>query len=600
VSGHEGGAADLQARLAVPLGSRSVDDATVYPTMRVPDVPGRLLMGVYDSVGEVVPGSLLDRRSGERGAPVGAERFDGASVSVQDEGIYCGVLYNHYGHFLLESIARLWFAGEHPTAPLIWAGASRWPAGTTLKPWQQEMLDILGVTNPRIVATEPTQVGRLYVPDIGYRYDDWFHPQHAAFLAAYEGPPQEESVRVWLSRSRIAKHVRDLNASALERRLEAAGWTVSHPETQSVREQLDTMARAAVVAGEEGSAFHTLMLLTDVRGKAFHIMRRLGPEHRNMHTVGDARDVSQTFHTLHNEIVVKASGRYVTKISASPSEVLDILEVPRAQDGPRSADVGAADVVDRLAGTVGATSYLEVSVTDGSAVPDCTVPRRTAVASTLPFDPRTYETQDCRLFEMPVAQFVACVDDPGRYGLIRVAAPTVSAGLRDLLDTQVVAHRGTVWVVDLPPEVGGADRLLRLWRELTPSFALRTFEHAGEQYAIGWRRATEGADVGPLDLAPSRESPETASTLVAELRVPGLDALVEVLSDEAVGPLAPAAEPAPPTASGASGGPGTPRDRSSPASAGAMSDTQERLRDVARRVRARAARSRASRGGGQG
>ena len=114
----------------------------------------------------------------------------------------------------------------------------------------------------------------LHVPDIGYRYDDRFHPEHAAFLGRYEGPAQVPGHRLWLSRSKTGATSATSTLQPTERRLAYAGWTVAHPETLSMRQQLDHLARAEIVAGEEGSAFHSLILLKNVASKRFHIFRR--------------------------------------------------------------------------------------------------------------------------------------------------------------------------------------------------------------------------------------------------------------------------------------------------------------------------------------
>ena len=34
--------------------------------------------------------------------------------------IYGGMLMDHFGHFLLEAMARLWFIREHPELPVLW------------------------------------------------------------------------------------------------------------------------------------------------------------------------------------------------------------------------------------------------------------------------------------------------------------------------------------------------------------------------------------------------------------------------------------------------------------------------------------------------
>ena len=129
-----------------PLSARLVEHAVVYPTIRVASHPGKLLMGVFDADGRYVEGTVLDRRSGERGAPVPRELFPEVQDAEAPEAIYAGPLYFHFGHFLLESLARVWFARQHPEVPLVWAGQHNWQE-PVLKSWQREILDILGEVN---------------------------------------------------------------------------------------------------------------------------------------------------------------------------------------------------------------------------------------------------------------------------------------------------------------------------------------------------------------------------------------------------------------------------------------------------------------------
>ena len=260
-----------------PLSVRLIRAAVAYPTIRVASRPERLLMGVYDEAGHYVEDTVLDRRTGERGGPMPRDLFPEVVDSEVPEAIYAGPLYFHFGHFLLESLARAWYARRHPQLTLAWAGQHDWQ-DLTLAPWQLEILEILELPNPTSIVADPTRVELLHVPDIGYRYDDRFHPEHAEFLGHYPGPGQVPGQRLWLSRSKVENEARDVNAGATERRLVEAGWTVAHPESLSIRDQLDHLARAETVAGEEGSAFHALVLLQDVAAKRFHILRRHGRE----------------------------------------------------------------------------------------------------------------------------------------------------------------------------------------------------------------------------------------------------------------------------------------------------------------------------------
>ncbi len=434
-----------------PLGVRFVEDAVVNPTIRVASRPGELLMGVRDASGAYVEGTALERRSGEQGAPVPPGLFPAPVEAAEPEAVYAGTLYFHFGHFLLESLARAWYAVGHPELPLVWAGQHDWQdAG--LRPWQSEVLDVLGLPNPVRVVTDPTRYPRLHVPDVGYRYDDRFHPQHAAFLGRYAGPAQEPGRRLWLSRSGIGTDVRDLGAAALERRLAAAGWVVRHPEALGVREQLDELCRAEVVAGEEGSAFHTLVLLRDLGTKRFHILRRRGPEHRNLHTVGAARGVDQTFHTLRQPVLLRAQGREVSKLSPSSAEVLDVLDV--ALPDPGSSARGA-DVDRVLAETIAALAparLIQVGGRSAALVLTSEATSRVVVSTALDADPRVLARSGLAVHELGLEPYADVFHrDAPAFDVVHLAAPTFEEVMADFRTSLRLAGPRTTWLLGTGP-----------------------------------------------------------------------------------------------------------------------------------------------------
>lgn len=428
------------------LAVRQVKDAVVYPTIRVASHPGKLLMGVYDGDDTYVDGTVVDRRAGEQGALVPRELFPNVTDADAPEAIYAGPLYFHFGHFLTESLARAWYARQHPGILFAWAGAHTWQ-NAELKPWQIEILDILGITNRVRIIAEPTRFDVLHIPDIGYRYDDWFHPDHAEFLGRYEGPAQEPGNRLWLSRSRINSDVRDLNAAPTERRLAEAGWTIAYPERLSIREQLDHLSRAEIVAGEEGSAFHNVVLLKDVSAKRFRVLRRHGREHRNMHTIGDARGVDQTFHTLGQEQVVRVEGRYVTKVNPNSSEILDLLNVP-VPPRPASAPVTAADAVfGRVLRRLAPHGVLDVGAPGPSLVVGSTAPTRVAVSRSFDFDPRTYVSSGVSFYELDLETYAELFHgDRGSFDVIRINGSDFEDVMSAFKVSKRLAHEGTTWI----------------------------------------------------------------------------------------------------------------------------------------------------------
>lgn len=396
------------------LQSRAFTDAVAYPTTRVDEQPGKLLMGVFDNEGKYIPGSAIDRTRGETGAPVNPALYGPPVEADYPEAIFAGVLYNHFGHFIVESLARAWYFAAHPDAPIVWVGGwdSKAPndapaSQSKLLRWQEEMLDALGIHNPRIVIKYPTRVRTLHLPDVGFRYSDVIVQQHADYLARYHGPAQNDGEHLWLSRSRIGTDVRDLSAVALERRLASAGWKVAFPEQLSIREQLDALAQAEVIAGEEGSAFHLLLLLDDVSNKQFQMFRRHGPEHENMHTIGNARSVNQTFHTLEKEKVLAFKGREVSKINPNAGEALDVLHVPVMPLPVRTALTEAQVAVVTAVQQVHAERVLTVGQPDPIELRSLSGAMRVAVSSAHEGDPRAYAAEGISVFDLELEAYAS-------------------------------------------------------------------------------------------------------------------------------------------------------------------------------------------------
>ena len=198
----------------------------------------------------------------------------GEPVAHLDAAVYGGLLFDHFGHFLLESTARLWPRDLDPEVPVVWIAG--WT--DTLAPWMHEVLDEMGVGARRLVvdASGPVGVDELLVADAGFEFGRWMHPWFAAALASRPAHPGAGD-HVWLSRSDRVPHSGLDEEVELEQRLAAEGWTVVHPERLSVHEQLDVLAGAVHVAGLEGSAFHALCL---VRGStaAVDLFTRHGHE----------------------------------------------------------------------------------------------------------------------------------------------------------------------------------------------------------------------------------------------------------------------------------------------------------------------------------
>lgn len=192
--------------------------------------------------------------------------------SVPGTVIYMGRPHKSWGHFLTEGLARAWYAARHPTTPTLWDG----PA---LSGYQLEILERVGVTNPRLHLSRTTRFEHVVFPVPGVGLGDYLTKEFAQFAGTFTPRPVVPGNKVLLSRSALAEEVgaKGDQALKLDHIAEAHGFRVFHPQLHELEEQLEVISSAETVLAMEGSALHTILLLGDpVRTKFWALTRHRG------------------------------------------------------------------------------------------------------------------------------------------------------------------------------------------------------------------------------------------------------------------------------------------------------------------------------------
>lgn len=228
-----------------------VVNATLYPVISSHG-------GVLDADGAFVRSAAYSRFGKEYIFAPEPLPHDGRE-RLAGEFIFGGYLMRQFGHFLLESLARLVLANERPDLPVIWIRQNG------LRPFQADALALLGVGNEHVFVRTPSDVDVLLVPDAGFEIAEKFTSEHARFLGCVAPPSSPAGGKLWLSRSALAPDLSHVVEEAeIEAELARAGWTIYHPEQHGLREQLAALNNADEIAGFIGSAFHSLVLLETV------------------------------------------------------------------------------------------------------------------------------------------------------------------------------------------------------------------------------------------------------------------------------------------------------------------------------------------------
>ncbi|MEX0284007.1 MAG: DUF563 domain-containing protein [Paracoccaceae bacterium] len=193
-----------------------------------------------------------------------------------------GVLWRHFGHFVVESTGRLWglSALDLPLQGILFIPKSP-KYGDELAGFHKEFFDLAGARGVDVrVLTQPTQVDKLLIPGqglgigriiLGTKACRDFYRDDFAKDVKPDGPE-----RLYISRSLIGPNK---GALVCEHRLEEwladQGYEVFHPQHHDLRTQIARYRAARQVIAAEGSAIHMFGLVAREDQQLAIIVRRM-------------------------------------------------------------------------------------------------------------------------------------------------------------------------------------------------------------------------------------------------------------------------------------------------------------------------------------
>ena len=242
---------------------RSISDAHLDPL--IPLGQWKFRGGVY-SRGEFV-GELSVRR-GSRSTEIQFATAAGAirkPESRLEVAWFGGIHFGHFGHFLLETLARVQ-SREVVQSPEPIVFFNPWGAAR-LQPFMEGAFRHLGISLDRILlCNAPLEIGTLHVQEPTFQLNGFIKVSARNVLQRQICSDHKQSGIVYLARSNAKVLRRVLEEEEFQRQLEfSALGEVVHPERLSFADQVECMRRSDVVSGCEGSAFHTLMFVEGMR-----------------------------------------------------------------------------------------------------------------------------------------------------------------------------------------------------------------------------------------------------------------------------------------------------------------------------------------------
>ncbi len=243
------------------------------------------------------------------------------AIETINFGYYAGFKSDHFGHFLLEGLSRLYHINKSNQQDIIWLTCM---GSRKFTSWQVEILKLLGLDKlNHIIINKPTLIKKIEIVEPGYIISNLFTKKHNNFLSIYKKNILAKT-KLWLSRSNIEGGW--INEIEIEKILKKNGWEIFSPEKYSVKEQLEKIMSSEIVAGIEGSAFHILIL--GLNPKCEIIMFSRGSQgiiNDNYTLIANTKNFKQTVY--HPEQLYLDGKGLKSQFVVNPNQVLNRLKI---------------------------------------------------------------------------------------------------------------------------------------------------------------------------------------------------------------------------------------------------------------------------------
>ena len=266
--------------------------------------------GVIDKNGDYVEASGLNDQFG------GAYAIEGSVQTIEKRICYCGYLINHWGHFLLDVVSRLWYALGHDAEVdeyvfIVEDNSPRRPTGNYL-----EFFQLLGIENKIRIINTPTRFHEVIIPEIGFAKGRYYSNQYNAIFDKVAAMAIKNNVieknwpqKVYLSRNHFRGKKVECGLDFIDHFFSKNGFAIVYPEEISLSEMILLLQNADICAAESGTLPHNFLFAQ--KGKEVIIIERQVTLNVYQCNVDVARELNATYVDANYEI-------YTTESSYGP------------------------------------------------------------------------------------------------------------------------------------------------------------------------------------------------------------------------------------------------------------------------------------------
>ena len=243
-----------------PLKIHILNDSICYPFKKNHESGPEHTGGLYthdhqyvESSGIVTHGKSYIGEGSELSEPI---------ETLHGKSLYIGLCHSHYGHFIIETLTRLWPYKKNELREFDHLIIL--PFSSSLRDFSLEIFEYLGVKDRIKLISSPTRLEEVHVPDLPISYPGKVHSELGRLNRLFELEKEDNrsDQPLFISRTRLI-HGREriiIGEQYIENILKKNGVKIFHPQYHSVLSQIATVRKHKTVIGFAGSALHTILL----------------------------------------------------------------------------------------------------------------------------------------------------------------------------------------------------------------------------------------------------------------------------------------------------------------------------------------------------
>jgi hypothetical protein len=266
--------------------------------------------GVYSTDGKFIEDSLLHRG---KQAP-----YQEPNEYLAGTYIYGGCLFGHFGHFIWESLSRLYAIRQCNAYPILFISPN-----DKVFYAQKKFFETIGIRNEILLVKETNSIEKLIYSSPGSSIIPLLIINEQIDSLQYFNYSKKTNDKIWLSRSML-KYGKLDNEQVIEEELRNIGYKIIHPEMLSIREQVRLISTSDVVAGCDGSAFFSLLFSKTIYSK-FFVFNRQKDIASPIPYVFNKRNIDFTLHTFDLE-PINEEWPVAVFHHPCPDKIIDILK----------------------------------------------------------------------------------------------------------------------------------------------------------------------------------------------------------------------------------------------------------------------------------